>query len=200
MITGAIHRVVEQHAATRGSLVAVVDTDRAISYRELNYAANAVARHLLSRGFRRGARATICLPRGIDLAVVLLAVLKAGGCYTWIDSERTGAPHGVSFRIATSGSEEQHLHLDLAPILAERIACSPNLPVLTRGSDLACVLEDNGLPAVMVPHSTIAALRARAIPHPTPWVGEAGAFDLWMALMAGTTAIVETSAAAVAAA
>ena len=199
-MTGAIHRVIEQHAATRGDLVAVLDTDRAISYRELNYAANAVARHLVARGFRRGTRATVSLPRGIDLAVVLLAVLKAGGCYTWNDPERTGAPEGVSFAIRSSGSEDQYLHLDLTPVLDERVRCSSNLPILTRGRDLACVIEGGGGPAVMVPHATISALRSRAIPHPTRWRGDAGAFDLWVALMAGTTAIVESHAAAMAAA
>jgi hypothetical protein len=54
---------------------------------------------------------------------------------------------------------------------------------------------------VNVPHATIAALRPRPqdIPQPTPWVADPGAFDLWIPLMAGTTAVVEAPNAAVAA-
>lgn len=202
-MTASIHRLIEQHAAARGDLPAVVDGTRAISYRDLNYRANAVARHLIDRGFRRAGHATVRMPRGIDLAVALLAVLKAGGSYTWEDPERGESvlPVGVSFSTGTNGSEERYLHLDPAPLLGEHVPCSPNLPILTRGSDVACVLAgDSGAPAVIVPHATIAALRARAVTHPTPWVGEPGAFDLWMALMAGTSAMVDVQAASRAAA
>lgn len=203
VMTASIHRVIEQHAATRGNLPAVVDGTCTISYRELNATANAVARHLMAAGFRRSGHATVRMPRGVDLAITLLAVLKAGGAYTWDDPDRHASPMpiGVSFSTGVVGSEEQYLHLDLAPVLRERLACSPNLPVLTRGTDVACILREcDGSPAVIVPHATIAALRSKAVPHPTPWVGDAGAFELWMALMAGTTAIVEEQGAAVAAA
>jgi hypothetical protein len=37
------------------------------------------------------------------------------------------------------------------------------------------------------------------LPHPAPWLGEPGAFDLWMALMSGATAVVEDQPATVAA-
>ena len=204
MTTTAIHRIIEQQAATRGDLVAVLDREQSRSYRELNHNANAVARHLMAAGFRRGARALVCLPRGADLATVLLAVLKAGGAYTWIDPERSGedTPRGVSFLVDERGGQSRYLHLDLSQALAQRVACSPNLPILTRGTDIACVLPDGeGAAApVMIPHATIAALRSRAVTHPTPWTGDAAAFDLWMALMAGTTAVVEIESADVAAA
>lgn len=201
--TVSIHRVIEQHAATRGPMPAIVDTDRAMSYRELNCAANATARHLIAHGFRRGSHAIVTMRRGIDLAVTLLAILKAGGSYTWTDpqgGDGAAAP-GVSFRTAHAPGDTENTRVDLAPRLAAAVTCSPNLPVVTRGSDVACVLQDgDGAPAVLVPHATITALRARAVPEPTSWFGEPGAFDLWMALMAGTTAIVENEAAVVAAA
>jgi hypothetical protein len=194
----SIHRVIEQHAATRGAFTAVVDRDRGCSYRELNYGANALARHLIAQGFRRGGHACVRMPRGVDLANVLLAVLKAGGSYTWTDPEHCGSsdPDGLSISTGVDDAEIRYLHLPVTSVLADRISSCPNLPIVARGTDIACVLEDGGRPPVMVPHATITALRSQAVTHPTPWVGEPGAFDLWMALMAGTTAVVEDPAAA----
>jgi non-ribosomal peptide synthetase component F len=189
----SIHRVIEHHAATRGDLMAIAGPDRARSYRELNYGANALARYLVAQGFRRGRHACVRMPRGIDLATILLAILKAGGAYTWSDPERTESsdPAGLSICAGTHGQETRYLHLDVTSALAEPVSCCPNLPILTRATDVACVLLESGGPPVMVPHATITALRSRAVTHPTPWTGEPGAFDLWMALMAGTTALVE---------
>ena len=197
--TPAIHRLIEQHAALHGNFTALLDADRAVSYRDLNFAGNALARRLLASGFRRGGHATVSTPIGIDLAIVLLAILKAGGSYTWADPV-IGIPAGLSFSTGSPGADVQYLHLDVSSALAQPVTCCPNLPIIARGSDVACILQQNdGSPGVMVPHATIAALRSRAVPHPTPWMGEAGAFDLWMALMAGSTAVVENHGAAVAA-
>jgi hypothetical protein len=199
--TPAIHRVIEQHAALRGNFTAILDGDRAVSYRELNYAANAVARRLLGSGFRRGGHALVAMPVGIDLAIVLLAILKSGGSYTWADpAAAPDLPPGVSIAGGLSSGERRYLHLDLSSVLAEPVASCPNLPIITRGADAACLLQEaGGSPAVMVPHATITALRSRSLPQPAPWMGDPGAFDLWMALMSGTTATVGAHGAAVAA-
>ena len=199
-MTATIHRIIEQHAALRGDFSAIRDGDRAMSYRELNYAANAMARRLQSHGFRRGGHANVTLPLGMDLAIVLLAILKAGGSYSWSAPSSGDEPSGVSFAVASSGTEDQYLHLDVSPSSGERVPCSPNLPIVTRGSDVACILQEvNGERGVMVPHSTIAALRPQGLAHTASCVGEPGAFDLWMALTAGATAVMGTHATAAAA-
>jgi non-ribosomal peptide synthetase component F len=199
--SGAIHRLVEQQAALRASAVAIADGNRSITYRDLNFAANSMARRLMTHGFRRGAHATVTGPVGIDLAIVLLAVLKMGGTYIWNDpASFQPASMSLSFATGTSSSESRHLHLDLAAALAEPVVCSPNLPIVTRASDIACVMPDGeGVPVVKVPHATITALRPQDLPKPAAWSADPGAFDLWIALMAGTTAVVETQAAAAAA-
>ena len=201
MTIAAIHRLVEQQAALRGDVPALLEGDRSRSYRHLNYTANALARRLLTSGFRRGSHATVSMPLGIDLAVVLLAILKAGGSYTWsAPGTSTSFPSGLSFPTGTGGEEARYLHLDIGDALADRVTACPNLPIVTRGSDVACILQEaDGAPMVMVPHATIASLRPRALTQQTPWMGDAGAFDLWIALMAGTTAVVETHRAAAAA-
>ena len=199
--SAAIHRIVEEHAALRANAVAIADRNRSITYRDLNYAANAIARRLMASGFRRGMLATVTAPVSIDLAIVLLAVLKMGGSYTWNDAGPfADVSISLSFPTGRSVTESRHLHLELSSALAEPVACSPNLPIITRTSDVACVIPDpDGVVVVNVPHATITALRPHDIPEPTPWAADSGAFDLWIALMAGTTAVVEAQNAAVAA-
>ena len=66
----AIHRIIEDRAATHGDLIAINDSGLSLSYRELNRRANCVARHLIAHGFRRGGVATLRLPRSLETAIV----------------------------------------------------------------------------------------------------------------------------------
>src|SRR5688572_31561846 len=92
-----VHRIVEGHAAARGGEVALIGNDRVWTFRELNQRANALARHLIDRGLRRGSRAVIKMERGPELAMALLAVLKAGASYTWLaPGEDARWPEGIS--------------------------------------------------------------------------------------------------------
>lgn len=176
----AIHRLIEGHVTTNGEAVAVVEGDRCCSYRELNAAANAFARRLITSGFRRGMRADVRMIPSVDLAVVLLAILKTGGCYRW--SHAT-----PPFQIAT-GDESLSLPVDHIPV---KVGCGgPNLPVVTRETDIACVLDRAaGEDSIAVPHATIIAMAPRATTGRSPWAGEPGAFDLWAALLCGATAV-----------
>jgi hypothetical protein len=51
---------------------------------------------------------------------------------------------------------------------------------------------------MLVPHATIIAMTSCAAVGRSPWVGEAGGFDLWVALMTGVTAVVDERTAAAA--
>jgi len=79
----------------------------------------------------------------------------------------------------------RYLTIDLSRALRQPLQASPNLPVLTRGSDTACVLKKDGAD-IIVPHATIAALRDRTMSLSTAWPGDAGVFDVWLPLMSGT--------------
>lgn len=184
----------EQQAATAGDTLAIVDGSRTLTYRELNVMGNAIARHLMSAGFRRGGHANICLPRGGHLAAALLGVLKAGGSYSWFDpSVNQQVPRGMSFAPGCHVPANRFVPVDLDAALQDRQP-RPNLPILTRSSDIACVLaDDEGSPAVMVPHESIVSLARSQTLHVGDWIGEAGAFDLWVGLMAGlAVAVVES--------
>ena len=56
-----------------------------LTYAELRGRAAQFARHLCSRGVRRGDRVVICLPRGLDAYMALLGVLEAGAAYVPVD-------------------------------------------------------------------------------------------------------------------
>jgi amino acid adenylation domain-containing protein len=97
-ITGppaTIHELVAEQAARTPDAVAVTTVDgQALTYRELDRAANRLALVLRERGVGAGSRVGVCLPRDPNLVVTLLAVLKAGGCYLPLDpgypAERLG--------------------------------------------------------------------------------------------------------------
>lgn len=201
MAATSIQRIVEQQAAIFADRTAVDSRDGAITYRQLNQHANALARHLIASGFRRGGYAVVCMPRGIDLAAVLLAILKAGGSYTWFDPIVGGGfPPGVSIRVSRQGGAEQFLHVDVSRPTRELGQAGPNLPIVTRGSDIACVLPDtDGAPAVLVPHGTVTSLVGRAASDVARWDGAAGALDLWLGLMSGATIVLDDQAQAAAA-
>jgi acyl-CoA synthetase (AMP-forming)/AMP-acid ligase II len=187
----AVHRIIEQRAAAQGDATAILDEGVSLSYRELNQRANAVARHLIANGFRRGALATVRLPRSTETAIVLLGILKAGGTYALVDDEqeRSAAwPRGVAFAQKAEGDETRFLAIYVASALEHPPQSNANLPILARGSDVACVLSDpDGAPLVLVPHETITALQHHPVSRFARWTGAPGALDLWMALMTGAT-------------
>ena len=180
----AIHRLIEGHVTSNGDAVAVVEGDRSCSYRELNAAANSLARRLMTSGFKRGMRADVRMSPSVDLAVVLLAILKTGGFYTW---RRAEAP---LFQIPTV---DEGSSLLVSDIQVNGLSGGPNLPVVTRETDIACVLDRAvGEESVAVPHATIIAMAPATGCKRWSWVGEPGAFDLWAALLSGATAVISS--------
>jgi hypothetical protein len=156
-----------------------------------------VARHLIAHGFKRGGIAIVCLPRAAETALVLLGILKAGGTYVLVHPDEDGGPwlRGVSFVETRNGDDRCYRTIDIAPALYESALSSANLPIVARESDVACVIADrDGSPRVMVPHATIMSLQHRAVPPVAEWSGEAGALDLWAALMNGATVTLTGSA------
>ncbi|KMS88014.1 hypothetical protein ACZ91_28265 [Streptomyces regensis] len=82
-----VHELVLRHARTTPEATAVTDGVRTLSYAALERRSRAVARALTGRGVRPGDRVGICLPRGTDLVVAVLAVWRAGAVYVPLDPE-----------------------------------------------------------------------------------------------------------------
>ncbi|WP_334186390.1 amino acid adenylation domain-containing protein [Noviherbaspirillum sp.] len=80
-----IHQLFEMQAESHPDGIALIYDDVQLSYRALNARANRLARHLRRRSVCVDTPVAICLERGPDLVIALLAVLKAGGAYVPLD-------------------------------------------------------------------------------------------------------------------
>lgn len=77
----------EKQAALRPDAIAVVYENQALNYAELNERANRLARMLISEGVGPEQFVALALPRSLEMAVGLLAVLKAGAAYLPLDPD-----------------------------------------------------------------------------------------------------------------
>lgn len=79
------HQYVEHWAALQPQATAVLSSNNAVTYFELNERANRVMGMLQSRGVKVGDRVAICLERGESFLVSVLGVLKSGAAYVPLD-------------------------------------------------------------------------------------------------------------------
>ncbi|MDP8242503.1 MAG: amino acid adenylation domain-containing protein [Candidatus Hinthialibacter antarcticus] len=80
-----VHELFEAQARQVPDKVAVIASDRTLTYRELDRAANQLAHELRRLGVKEETLVAVCLDRSADAIVALLAVMKAGGAYLPID-------------------------------------------------------------------------------------------------------------------
>ena len=82
-----LHELFEARAEKAPEAVGVICGEQALTYAELERRANQLARFLLRIGARRGGRIGVSLERAPEVAVALLAVLKAGCAYVPLDPD-----------------------------------------------------------------------------------------------------------------
>jgi len=80
-----VHALFEAQAAARPTAVALVFEDQQLTYDQLNRRANALAHHLFALGVKPDTLVAICVGRGVEMVVAMLATLKAGGAYLPLD-------------------------------------------------------------------------------------------------------------------
>jgi amino acid adenylation domain-containing protein len=73
------------HAAVQPDRPALRDGTLRMSYGELDQRSNRLAHALRARGIGRGQRVGLCMDRGTDMFVALLAILKSGAAYVPLD-------------------------------------------------------------------------------------------------------------------
>ncbi len=89
-----VHELVAEQARLTPEATALAAGATSLTYAQLEAGANRLARRLRELGVGRGVVAAICAERSAEMAVAVLAVLKAGGAYAPID------PHYPDQRIA----------------------------------------------------------------------------------------------------
>ena len=91
---GLLHELFEQTAEAHPGNIALICASERMTYAEVERHANQLARHLRSRGVKRGDCVAMLLPRSLDVCVALLGILKSGAAYVPLDpgfpAERVG--------------------------------------------------------------------------------------------------------------
>ncbi|HEX9937751.1 MAG TPA: AMP-binding protein, partial [Longimicrobium sp.] len=80
-----VHELFEAQVERTPGAAAVVWEDETLGYAELNARANRLAHHLRALGVGPDTRVALCVERGVEMVVAMLAVLKAGGAYVPLD-------------------------------------------------------------------------------------------------------------------
>ncbi|MEE4150888.1 syringopeptin non-ribosomal peptide synthetase SypC, partial [Pseudomonas viridiflava] len=163
-----IHGMFEAQVERTPDALAVVHGEERLIYRELNQQANRLAHALRKQGVQPDSRVGICVERGLEMVIGLLAILKAGGGYVPLDpaypAERIAymlqdsAPAAVLAQAATldllAGVSVPVINLDRCNWQDESVQ-NPQVPGLT-SAHLAYLIYTSGstgLPkGVMIEH------------------------------------------------
>ncbi|MFF2175650.1 amino acid adenylation domain-containing protein [Lysinibacillus sp. NPDC058147] len=80
-----VHNLFEEQVQKTPDVIAVVDDQDKITYRELNEKANLLAYYLRDKGIGPNCLVGVCFNHSIDLVVGILAILKVRGAYVPLD-------------------------------------------------------------------------------------------------------------------
>jgi amino acid adenylation domain-containing protein len=175
-----VHWFFEQQAARTPDRIALVANGVELNYRQLNEKTNQLARFVRTEHERRTGQPlmpddciALCLKRGPEMLISMLAVLKAGGAYVPIDpqypQERidyiiadTGAKLILCQKWSTEAVEKLPLPKCIYTDLSEALYNEPdtaNLPQYSTAKNLAYVIYTSGTTGkpkgVMIQHESV---------------------------------------------
>ncbi|MDR7009866.1 non-ribosomal peptide synthetase [Paraburkholderia strydomiana] len=128
-----MHRLFEEQAVRNPDALAAVWENTSLTYGTLNARANQLAHRMIGLGVTPDAPVVLCVDRGLDMLISVLAILKAGGAYVPLD------PAYPRERLA-------HVLKDVAPLL------------IVADDAGRAALGDTGTLAVIDPCAPLAAL------------------------------------------
>ncbi|MFF7990861.1 amino acid adenylation domain-containing protein [Kitasatospora xanthocidica] len=154
-----VQELVEAQVDRSPGAVAVRAVDGVLTYGELEVRANRVAHALRGRGVGPGDLVAVCLPRTLDLVVVLLGVLKSGAGYVPVDPGYPG--DRVAFMVEDADASLVLRSLEDVPAVPDAgVAGRPE--VLGAPGDVAYVIYTSGSTGrpkgVVIEHRQVAAM------------------------------------------
>ena len=120
-----VHQLFELQMTRTPDAVALICEGNCLSYAQLNRSANQLAHYLRELGVAPDQRVAICVERGLEMIVGILAVLKAGGAYVPLDPAYP--PERLAFLLQDSAPLALLTQTDLRTRMSEH---KPTLPVL----------------------------------------------------------------------
>jgi amino acid adenylation domain-containing protein len=164
-------------AAARWPSASAVTGDRELTYAELVRLVSARAADLRRRGVSVGDPVGVCLDRGADLIITVLAVMTAGGVYTPLDPRYPA--ERLRYMVEDSGAQLIVAEASTAPLLGDvpaEVMLDPQgdqaeapVPELHGVDDLAYMIYTSGstgLPkGVEVEHRAIMAFAESQVPY-----------------------------------
>ncbi|MEU7861241.1 non-ribosomal peptide synthase/polyketide synthase [Nonomuraea sp. NPDC049141] len=111
---GGVHELIAARAVAGPEAVAVAGLEGQLSYGELDARANQLAHRLIGLGAGPETTVALCLERGLDLVVAVLAVWKAGAAYLPLDPRYP--TDRIAYLLSDSGAD---LLLTTGPLLED---------------------------------------------------------------------------------
>ncbi|MCY1075972.1 non-ribosomal peptide synthetase [Archangium lansingense] len=197
--------LIKRQAERTPDAPAVTSGNAPMSYRELTFRAERLARHLRGMGIGRGDVVAVCAPHSAELVVSQLGVLQSGAAYLPLDPSHP--PSRLELLVQDAGAravittaELAHRVPGLPTVVLEDVPDSPDVP-LPSGvpTDLAYVIYTSGSTGrpkgVQIEHRSVVArlyeMEALGlVPGKTVLAAASVAFDvsvleLWGALLNG---------------
>ncbi|WP_042149777.1 non-ribosomal peptide synthetase [Paucisalibacillus sp. EB02] len=82
-----IHRLFEEQVMRTPHHVAVTYENERLTYQELNEKANQLAHYLIKQRVKKDTPVCVYMERSTDVIVAIIGILKAGGCYVFLDPD-----------------------------------------------------------------------------------------------------------------
>jgi non-ribosomal peptide synthetase-like protein len=148
LIEESLSDIFKSSASVYPDRLALVCGEQQLTYRELNSWSDSVAAMLIKEGVGPGSLVGVWWPRGIELHVAILAIVKAGAAYVPLDSEMPServetvledCKASVCFSPKSLSGQIKCLRVEPASAPTEALS-----PILRKGSDRAYILFTSG--------------------------------------------------------